>query len=242
MTRAGSTAIVAAAALMGCVATGPEGSVAGGDLRASAYPPLAVEVPGLLTSEAGDSVTPQVVSLPPGDGWPRLLPDAGPFYALAQFSPYVGQFGVLADWDRADAGYGLGALFGYRLPLNNAFALGLEVQYEFSEHKNPSAGVDAHHTRYGGAVRATFNFDRKLRPFGVVGGGEYRMEFDSVDPKFFLRGLGVFLGGGVDYVHSGQLAIRGEMTIHIWDAAEIGYDKGGTATTLFLGAGAAFSF
>ncbi len=234
----------------GCAAVRPTGfvdsigaSTPGGPGR-SWYPPPAGEVASRLASETSDLDTPapEEVSLPPMESWPRTFADAGPFYALGQFSPLVAPLGVLKESGRADAGYGIGALFGYKLPLSNALALGLEVQIEFSEHLNPSSDVKAHQTRTCGAVRAMFRFDEELRPFGVVGGGRYSMTFDSVSSDFHLFGLGMFLGGGVDYVQSDRLTIRGEMTLHIWDAAEKGSGNGGVAQVLFLGAGAAFTF
>ncbi len=249
---------LAAAVLSGCAAVRPAGFVEVARDRVSApggpgrllsqavpgswYLPLAGEIAGRLASDMGDFEIPEEVSLPPMDRWPRTFADAGPFYALAQFSPLVAPLGVLKENGRADAGYGIGALFGYKLPLSNALALGLEVQTELSEHVNPSSDVKAHQTRTGFAVRVMFRFDEVLRPFGVAGIGQYDMEFDSVDPSFFLSGLGVFMGGGVDYVQSDRLTIRGEMTLHIWDAAEKGSGNGGVAQTLFLGAGAAFTF
>jgi hypothetical protein len=233
-------AFLAGALAAGCVASGPSGSV---DVGASGYPPLARDIPQALVADVGEFAVPQEVLLPATDRWPRTFPDAGPFYVLAQFSPLVFPVGVLRGTDRLDGvGYGLGALAGWRLPLTNAFSLGFEVQGELSEHKNPSAGVKAHHTRLGGAVRATFNLDRNLRPFGVAGGGEYEVQFNEIPGSFHLAGPGVFLGGGVDYVHLDRLAIRGEMTLHLWNAAEKGSGASGQAAMLFIGAGAAFSF
>lgn len=233
-------AFLTGALLTGCVASGPSGSLDGG---ASGYPPLAREIPRALVADMGEFATPQVVLLPATDRWPRTFPDAGPFYALAQLSPLVFPVGVLKETDRLDGvGFGLGALAGWRLPLTNAFSLGFEVQTELSEHKNPSAGVKAHHTRWGGAVRATFNIDRNLRPFGVAGGGQYEVQFNEVPSSFHFAGQGIFLGGGVDYVYLDQLTIRGEMTLHLWNATEKGSGVSGQAAMLFIGAGAAFSF
>ena len=231
---------LAGALLTGCVASGPSGSVDGG---ASGYPPLAREVPRALVADVGEFAAPQEVLLPATDRWPRTFPDAGPFYALAQISPLVFPVGVLRSTDRLDSvGYGLGAPAGWRLPLTNAFSLGFELQAELSEHKNPSADVKAHYTRTGGAVRATFNLDRSLRPFGVAGGGLYEVQFNDVPARFHLSGAGMFLGGGVDYVYLDRLTIRGEMTLHLWSAAEKGSGGSGQAAMLCIGGGAAFSF
>ena len=238
-----AAATVVSAMACGCASVWPEGSTVRGDGRALACPPLARGAACLLASDLGESEAPQEVSLPPMDRWPRIFADAGPFYALGQFSPLVVPMGDLAANDRVDLGYGVGVAFGYRLPLTNVLAVGVEAQFEFSEHTNVSADVAAHQSRIGAAVRVIFKFDENLRPFGVVGGGQYEMKFDSVPSRFHLSGPGLLLGGGADYIYLEQLTIRGELTYHLWDAAEKGdTSKGGTAQTLCLGVGAAYSF
>ncbi len=77
----------------------------------------------------------------------------GPVYALVELSPYVGQLGVLSDYRRADAGTGFGVVVGYRKPMRNARALGFEVAYGRSGHRNESARTDAVATRLVAAAR-----------------------------------------------------------------------------------------
>ena len=198
----------------------------------------------LAAVTAGETdVEVEIVDLPGLSNWPRSLRAKGPTYALFQFSPYVGQFGVLKDCSRADSGIGIGFVGGYRKPLKGAKALALEVSYGWSFHTNESSEVDATATRLIGAARLNMRMDQKLTPFVVAGGGIYKLEFDGLDEKFNLSGLGVMFGGGVDYAPKTSFSVRAELGVHIWDAEETGASGGGgSATTLMLGVGAAMSF
>lgn len=207
----------------------------------AALPPGTAELPSALAAVTDVEV--EIVDLPVLSSWPRSLRAEGPTYALFQFSPYVGQFGVLKDYSRADSGVGIGFVGGYRKPLSGAKALAIEVSYGWSFHTNESSEVDATATRLIGAARLNMRMDQKLTPFAVAGGGIYKLEFDGLDEKFNLSGLGVMFGGGVDYAPKTSFSVRAELGLHIWDAAEESASGGGgSATTLMLGIGAALSF
>ena len=183
-----------------------------------------------------------VLRLPPLERWPRTMWLGGAAYALVQLNPYVAQLGVLSDYERADSGLGFGVVAGYRFPMANAKALGLELAFERSGHTNEDAAVDATATRFVAAARLNLKMDEKFTPFAVAGAGIYKLEFDGMDPKFNLSGLGVMIGGGVDYSPRPSFSLRAELGIHIWAAEEEGSGHGGTAETLAIGLGASVSF
>ena len=184
---------------------------------------------------------PVIVDLPPLANWPRYLRSEGPIYGLVQFSPYVGQYGVPADAGRADAGMGYGAVLGYRVPFSGTNALGFEIMYETSSHYNEASGVDAGATRIVAGLRANFKMDERTVPFAVAGVGMYSLEFDGLDPKFNLSGLGIMLGGGLNVSPSPRFSFRAEVARHLGDAAEES-GNGGLAETLAVAFGTAFSF
>lgn len=209
----------------------------------AAFAPRAAAFSAALAGADGDeSVEIQDVYLPALSSWPRSLRAKGPVYALVQVNPFVGQFGVLADYERADTGFGFGIVGGYRKPMSGAKALALEGIFERSSHTNESSDVDATATRLIAAARLNMKMDEKLTPFVVAGGGRYKLEFDGLDSRFNLSGLGVMFGGGIDYAPKTNFSVRAEMNLHIWDAAEEGSGGGGMAETLTLGFGAAVSF
>jgi len=249
-----AVALVAAVLVSGCLSAAlPASAVLPAPLDAglsvgrtnATGPPGTAELPSALAAvTAGETdVEVEIVDLPGLSSWPRSLRAKGPTYALFQFSPYVGQFGVLKDYSRADSGVGIGFVGGYRKPLSGAKALAFEVSYGLSFHTNESSDVDAKATRFIGAARPNMRMDQKLTPFAVAGGGIYKLEFDGLDEKFNLSGLGVMFGGGVDYAPKTSFSVRAELGLHIWDAEEKGASGGGgSATTLMLGIGAALSF
>ena len=183
-----------------------------------------------------------VLRLPPLERWPRTMWLGGAAYALVQLNPYVAQLGVLSDYERADSGLGFGVVAGYRLPMSNAKALGFEFVYERSGHTNEDAAVDATATRLVAATRLSLKMDEKFTPFAVAGAGIYKLEFDGMDPNFNLSGLGVMIGGGVDYSPKSSFSLRAELGMHIWAAEEEGSGHGGTAETFAIGLGASMSF
>lgn len=233
MKRATMVAAVLVSGCSGLVATDTLPPPAG------AAPAAAAEVPRALAG-AGEVET-KFVDLPPVGGWPRVLRVKGPVYALVTLSPYVGQLGVLSDYERADAGMGWGLAVGYRMPMGGAKALALEVIYEQSSHTSDATGFDATATRIVAASRLSMKMDEKLMPFAVVGGGFYDLEFDGMPSEYNLSGLGVMVGGGVDYSPSPGFLIRAEVDVHVWGAAEES-GSGGTAQTVTLVIGAAVSF
>jgi hypothetical protein len=149
--------------------------------------------------------------------------------------------GVLSDQERADSGFGLGLVGGYRFPMSGARSLGVELGYEWSGHTNPTSHVDAKATRLTAQARLSFNADENLVPFAVAGGGLYSLEFDKLASEYDLSGLGLLMGGGAEYVHASGFFARAELGLHIWDAAEES-GAGGVAETLTLSLGAAYSF
>ncbi len=241
-------AMLAAVLVSGCSRLAATGLVCGPAGRGPPGRATDVLPPGGLSVSsalAGASeVEAKFVDLPPVSGWPRPLRAKGPVYALVEFHPYVGQLGVLSETRRADAGTGFGIVAGYRLPMANAKTLGFELNYEWSDHTNEAAGggVDATAKRVVAAARLNMRMDEKLTPFAVAGAGIYKLEFDGMDPTYNLSGLGVMMGGGVDYSPSPSFSIRAELGLHIWAAGEEASDHGGTAETLTLGLGAAVSF
>lgn len=233
-----------AAALVAALVSGCSGVMVG-DVAcepSGVFPPGAAAVPSALAA-AGEPET-KFVDLPAVGGWPKLLRAKGPVYALIEFHPYVGQLGVLSESERADSGLGFGFVAGYRLPMANAKALGFEFIYERSGHTNEAAGAGADATakRLVLASRLNLRMDEKLTPFAVAGAGIYKLEFDGLDPTYNLSGLGVMMGGGVDYSPKPGFSVRAALNLHIWAAGEEGSDRGGTAETLALGLGAAVSF
>ena len=239
--------VVAALLLAGCVAAGAGSGVPPDRGEWLARVPGEVVasprgLPEVTRSLAGATdIQPVVVDLPPLENWPRYLRSSGPLYGLVQLSPYVGQFGVPADAGRADTGMGYGVVFGYRVPFSGANALGFEVIYEGSSHRNEASDVDASATRIVAGVRASFRMDERTVPFAVAGVGRYSLEFDTLDPRFNLSGLGVMLGGGLNITPSPRFSFRAELALHLWDAAEES-GHGGLAETLAVALGAAFSF
>jgi opacity protein-like surface antigen len=252
-----SRAVLMLACLAGCsgfVATDPyvvgsrasqtgETGQARLDEPAAAHPAGAAwpELAGAGFQSGVGDIEPVVIELPSLGPSPRYLRSSGPFYAQFQLSPYVGQFGILADAERADSGVGYGAVFGYRIPVAGANALGIEFIYESSRHHNDASDVDARATRAVAGMRMSFRMDERVVPFGVAGVGSYKLEFDGLDPTFNLSGLGVMLGGGLNFAPSSRFSLRTELALHIWDAAQES-GAGGTAETLTLGLGAALSF
>ncbi len=165
----------------------------------------------------------------------------GAAYALVQFSPYVGQFGVLAGSGRADAGLGYGMVLGYRAIVRGSTSVALEVSHEASVHRNSLAGTASHANRAGLGLRASLHSDEKLQPFVSAGAALYTLRFDDMPTKFDLSGPGAFVAGGVDYSFSSRFTARAELSLGLWEAAdETG--GGGLAATITLGTGAAFSF
>jgi opacity protein-like surface antigen len=206
-----------------------------------AFRPDTARVSMALAAADRDEDAP-VLQLPPLERWPRTMWLGGAAYALVQLNPYVAQLGVLSQYERADSGLGFGVLAGYRLPMSNAKALGFELAYERSGHTNEDAGVDATATRLVAAARLNMRMDEKLTPFAVAGAGIYKLEFDGIDPRYNLSGLGLMIGGGVDYSPKSSFSLRAELGIHIWAAEEEGTAHGGTAETLAIGLGASVSF
>ena len=185
--------------------------------------------------------TAKVVELPPLERWPRTLHGEGPMYGLFQLSPYVGQFGVISDTGRADAGVGLGAVLGYRIPVKGTAAFGFELSYGLSEHWNASSSVGASATQAGLGLRAAFRMDETLNPFATAGLGYYTMGFEGLDPRFDVSGFGGYIGGGMDMSSPERLSVRAEARLHIWEAAD-STGGGGLAETLTVNLGAAWSF
>jgi opacity protein-like surface antigen len=236
-------AAVTALLLSGCAGVSSGVNVPEHRLRiaeeAVARPSASFKITHLLAGAT--EIQPVIVDLPPLAKWPRYLRSSGPLYGLVQLSPYVGQFGAPADAGRADAGMGFGAVFGYRVPLSGAKTLGFELMYEASSHNNEASGVDANATRIVAGLRANFKMDERTVPFVVAGVGQYSLEFEGLDPKFNLSGLGVMFGGGVNISPSPRFSFRAEVALHLWDAAEES-GNGGLAGTLAVMLGTAFSF
>lgn len=211
-------------------------SAAPGGLDSFALPTSA-----LAAALESEEIEPTIVDIPDLPSWPRFLRFRGPMYALVQFEPYVGQMGILADKERADAGMGIGFVGGVRTPMAGGKSLGFEGLLGMSRHYNAASDVDANATRLAGAVRMSFGADEKVVPFVVGGVGRYRLSFDKLPSEYNLSGLGALVGGGVEYVSGGTVSARAELTLHIWDAAQPD-GGGGLAETLVLALGAAFSF
>jgi opacity protein-like surface antigen len=184
---------------------------------------------------------PTVVTLPALSQWPRYLSGRSPWYGHISLSPYVGQMGILSDIERAGSGSGFGAVFGYDIPLFSTTSLGFEMRYGQSSHHNPSSDVSARATRLGAGLRMSFSIDDKLRPFFVAGTGTYSMAFDELDSRFDLSGPGFYFGGGGSYAFKDRFSLKAGMCMHIWEAAEDS-GNGGTAQTLTVNIGTAFSF
>lgn len=236
-------ASVTALLLSGCAGvtlgvTAPERRMAVAE-RVTARPSGSSEVTHILAGAT--DIQPVIVDLPPLGKWPRYLRSSGPLYGLVQLSPYVGQFGLPADAGRANAGMGYGVTVGYRVPFSGENAIGFELIYEASGHDNEASGVDASATRIVAGLRANFGMDERMVPFAVAGIGRYSLEFDGLDPKFDLSGLGVMFGGGVNISPSPRFSFRAEIALHLWDAAEES-GNGGLAETLAVAFGTAFSF
>jgi len=236
ITRTMTIAPLAALLLAGCsgaryvdVAPGVT-STAPGQLR-----PLTV----LASADGLDDVP--LLDLPPLPKWPRTLRSGGAAYAMLDLAPYVGQLGVLSQYERADAGVGVGVTAGYRTPLAGAKTLGFEFIFETSNHYNAAAGVDATATRLLGAARLNMKMDTKLTPFALVGGGLYQLQYAQLDPRFDLSGLGLLFGGGVDFTPNPKFTLRAELGAHVWAAAEESGD-GGVAGTIAINLGAGVSF
>ncbi len=233
-------AILAAVLLTGCSSFVMEPGRSNRLLTPRSSSEIAVALAG-ANGVGTSAIEIEIVDIPGLSSWPRSLRAAGPMYALFQLQPYVGQFGVIRDQKRADSGLGFGLVFGHRKPMSGAKSLGLEFIFERSGHTNESSAVDATATRLLGAARMNLNMDKELTPFIVAGGGMYSLKFDGLDPKFNLSGLGFMAGGGVDFSPKRNLAVRAELVLHIWDAAQED-GAGGMAETLTLGVGAALSF
>jgi opacity protein-like surface antigen len=228
--------VVVAAALTGCarqdlspLAAGTRGA------RADVASPA-----GRLAADFDESMP--VVELPPLARLPRTIWTGGSTYALVYFSPYVGQFGVLAEYERADAGMGLGIAAGTRVPFKETTVLGLEFILDSSAHTNTASGVGATAMRTLCGARMSFAMDKKLSPFALAGGGLYSLEYDTLDPEYDLSGLGFMLGGGVDFAPKKKVSLRAELDVHFWVAQEQGAGGGGLATTVCLVLGGGMSF
>ena len=228
--------LATAAMLNGCASSLAVDAAAGN--RIAMPDPVAAMA---LLASADDLDDAPLVVLPPAPKWPRTLQPNGSNYVMVQFVPYVGQFGVLADYDRADTGQGMSISAGRRIPLAGGTALGIEIDYETSDHFSPSSGVDAAATRLAVAARLSMKMDTKVIPFALAGGGIYALDYEVLDPRYDLSGLGIVLGGGTDFVPTPALTLRVELVAHIWAAAEES-GSGGTATTLCLGFGVGSSF
>ena len=140
-----------------------------------------------------------IVDAPPVESWPRACHGAGPFYVLVQASPYVGQFGAVADSDRADDGRGFGATVGWRTPCGASRTLGYEALIESSDHRNAHSDVRGCAVRVGFGRTWGFRPDEKLQPFVLAGAGYYMLHFEKLDPEFDISGPGGYLGGGLDH-------------------------------------------
>jgi len=191
---------------------------------------------------AADSVEPEIVALPPLPRWPILMRTAGPFYTHVMLAPLVIQTGILADARRADAGAGVSFAFGMVLFTGGTTMLGLEGVFGQSSHYNPTSEVDGTASRQCVAGRLLMGGDQARHPFVVAGVGSYALAFDGLDDRFDLSGIGVYAGGGVDFVTTRNLSVRVDGEVHIWDAAESGSGNGGVAGTVRIGVGAALSF
>jgi opacity protein-like surface antigen len=200
----------------------------------------AIHVSRVLASADGIDDAP-VLALPPLEKWPRTMWQGGAVYAAVQLAPYVGQFGVIAERDRADTGNGVGIVAGYRSPLTGSASLGFEIIVEQSSHRNDAAATDATATRALAGVRFSTKMDEKLNPFVMAGGGIYSLAFDGLDTKYHLSGLGFAIGGGVEYAPNPTFTLRAEIDAHVWAAAEES-GHGGVAETLTFGLGAGVSF
>jgi hypothetical protein len=209
------------------------------DVGASQYAPeFSVAISELLPADIPE---PTYVDLPSGDKWPRTMRGGGPLVATVTFAPYVGMLGTMADIDRADDGSGFGVAFAYRLAASESTTFDVGVGYEMSNHASPATDLDATATRT--CLRATLSMNKssKLQPFVAGGAGSYALEFDGLDSEFAFTGTGGFVGGGIDYVPTGGVAIRFDIGLHVWDAAD-GSGGGGTTETLVVGLGASFGF
>jgi hypothetical protein len=228
-----------------CCFTAAVSGCTGGETLARSAPtgarPALHSPAALLSGDLGEEAP--LLEFPRLERWPRTMYLGGAMYAHVQLSPYVGQFGVLQEYELADAGAGFGVSAGMRFPAGSATALGVELLYERSAHTNAGADVAATATRLLGAARLGFNMDRKLSPFAVVGFGSYSLEFDRLDSQYDVAGPGLLMGGGVDYSPKPKFTIRAELGLHVWTATEQRSGGGtGGAQTLALGLGAAVSF
>jgi hypothetical protein len=83
--------------------------------------------------------------------------------------------------------------------------------------------------------------DEKTTPFVVAGGGIYQLQFANLDPMYHLSGLGMLVGGGVDFTPQPTISIRAEVGLHIWSAEEES-GGGGVAQTVNVGIGVGANF
>jgi len=248
--RSSAAALACAAAfLAGCatayvpVLSGDERVVcAGGQtVLAGVMPDLASILPAAGPEAA---MQPRTVELPSLPRWPGFISMKGPVYAMVEILPLVAQAGAPADAKRAGTNnqIGIGIQAGYRVLIGGTTALGVEFYYQASEHRNTLSDVPAMAERTGVGVRLNFRMDTAKSPFAVVGVGDYALSFEGLDPKYDLGGMGVLLGGGVDFIMPGNsLAVRAEAGLHLWDATDA-TGAGDLAGTLAFGVGALFSF
>jgi len=231
--------LVGGVAAAGCLAAGPELATPPG--TPADRPAAGWALPaGALAAARERLDDAEIVELPALEAWPRSI-RTGRLYGLFQVSPLVAQMGVLADASRADAGFGIGVVFGYRFLVGGTTTLGVEFVNEESWHRNPASDVQGLASRTGVGARVSFRVDEKMHPFALAGVGSYTLDFEELGPEYDLSGGGVFFGGGVDFALKRNFSARAELVMHVWDAAEPS-GHGGVAETLGLGLGAAVSF
>jgi len=233
--RFGVAVLAATSLLVGCVGQGlRETELA----PASFAPAVAASVADVM---AADIMDPTYLDLPSGDRWPRTMRGGGPLVATVTFAPYVGMLGTLADIDRADDGSGFGVAFSWRLAVSASSSLDVGAGFETSSHTSPATGLDATATRT--CLRATLSLNKgsKLQPFVAGGAGAYALDFDGLASEFAFSGAGGFVGGGVEYVPTGGVAVRFDVALHAWDAAD-GSGGGGVTETLVVALGASLGF
>jgi hypothetical protein len=233
---------ILSAIVLACAVAGCQGEALTADVRAHGNAAMPTVGPAhLLAADFEDDDVP-VLELPALEKLPRTMWVGGAIYALVHFSPYVGQFGVLEEYQRADDGSGAGFTAGYRVPIKGTVALGIELTVDRSEHFSEATSLDATATRMTGGVRLNTKMDGKLSPFVVAGGGSYTLEFDEIDSGYDLSGPGFVIGGGVDYSPKKAFLLRAEVDVHNWTAREDLSGGGGRATTVLFALGAGTSF
>jgi hypothetical protein len=232
------SALIVSGSLAGC---GMQGLMLAGDPAGAAGPPVLASLAPSLAAGLGDEDLP-VLELPALEKIPRTMWVGGALYAMVQFSPYVGQLGVLEKYKRADTGAGVGIVAGYRIPVKSTTALGIEFVMDQSAHTSEASDVGATATRILGEARLSMSMDRKLSPFALAGVGIYTLAFDEIDSRYDLSGPGLVIGGGIDFSPKKSFSLRAELDAHFWVAEEEASGGGGLATTLSLVLGAGMNF